>query len=62
MIHLSSIFITQLIPLSTTSGMTAHFLSVEDYQDLIDRGWRRSGKYCYKPSNRTTCCPSYTIK
>lgn len=25
-------------------------------------GWRRSGQYCYKPNNRLTCCPSYTIK
>ncbi|GAB0093709.1 Arginyl-tRNA--protein transferase 1 [Sergentomyia squamirostris] len=42
--------------------MTAHFMSVQDYQDLIDRGWRRSGTFCYKPTNSTTCCPSYTIK
>ena len=34
----------------------------KDYQDLIDRGWRRSGKYCYKPMLRETCCPQYTIR
>jgi len=22
-------------------GMWAHYMTVEDYQDLIDRGWRR---------------------
>jgi len=33
-----------------------------DYQDLIDRGWRRSGKYMYKPTMRKCCCPMYTIK
>lgn len=42
--------------------MWAHSLTVQDYQDLIDRGWRRSGSYCYKPEMDTTCCPSYTIK
>ncbi|XP_059619910.1 arginyl-tRNA--protein transferase 1-like isoform X1 [Phlebotomus argentipes] len=43
-------------------GMTAHVMAVNDYQDLIDRGWRRSGTFCYKPTNATTCCPSYTIR
>lgn len=33
-----------------------------DYQDLIDRGWRRSGHYTYKPKNSTTCCPCYSIR
>lgn len=42
--------------------MWAHFLSVGDYQDLIDRGWRRSGKHCYKPTMSATCCPCYTIR
>ena len=32
------------------------------FQDLIDRGWRRSGQYCYKPTMNKTCCPLYTIK
>ncbi|ESO93243.1 hypothetical protein LOTGIDRAFT_119331 [Lottia gigantea] len=43
-------------------GMWAHTMTVQDYQDLIDRGWRRSGKYCYKPTMNITCCPHYTIK
>jgi arginyl-tRNA--protein-N-Asp/Glu arginylyltransferase len=29
---------------------------------MIDRGWRRSGTYCYKPDMKRTCCPQYTIK
>ncbi|XP_035786175.1 arginyl-tRNA--protein transferase 1-like isoform X3 [Anopheles albimanus] len=45
-----------------SDGMWAHRLSCEDYQDLIDRGWRRSGCYCYKPIMDVTCCPAYTIK
>ena len=47
---------------SISYGMWAHTLTCEDYQDLIDRGWRRSGKYCYKPIMKTTCCPAYTIR
>ncbi|XP_070569102.1 arginyl-tRNA--protein transferase 1-like isoform X2 [Ptychodera flava] len=43
-------------------GMWAHQLTCQDYQDLIDRGWRRSGKYVYKPTMDKMCCPSYTIK
>ncbi|XP_044296142.1 arginyl-tRNA--protein transferase 1 isoform X2 [Varanus komodoensis] len=45
-----------------SSGMWAHTLTVQDYQDLIDRGWRRSGKYVYKPTMDQTCCPQYTIR
>uniref|UniRef100_A0A336LEQ1 CSON008175 protein n=1 Tax=Culicoides sonorensis TaxID=179676 RepID=A0A336LEQ1_CULSO len=47
---------------SFSHGMWAHLLTAQDYQELINRGWRRSGKYCYKPNNKTTCCPLYTIK
>ena len=43
-------------------GMWGHVLSCQDYQELIDRGWRRSGRYCYKPTMDKTCCPQYTIK
>ncbi|KAI0254902.1 arginine-tRNA-protein transferase [Lactifluus subvellereus] len=32
------------------------------YQKMIDRGWRRSGLYCYKPDLKRSCCPQYTIK
>uniref|UniRef100_A0A672Q189 Arginyl-tRNA--protein transferase 1 n=1 Tax=Sinocyclocheilus grahami TaxID=75366 RepID=A0A672Q189_SINGR len=43
-------------------GMWSHTMTVQDYQDLIDRGWRRSGKYVYKPLMNKTCCPQYTIR
>ncbi|GFR87448.1 arginyl-tRNA--protein transferase 1 [Elysia marginata] len=42
--------------------MWAHQMSVQDYQDLIDRGWRRSGKTVYKPTMNVMCCPHYTIR
>ncbi|XP_074195061.1 arginyl-tRNA--protein transferase 1 isoform X3 [Rhinolophus sinicus] len=47
---------------SRSNGMWAHSMTVWDYQDLIDRGWRRSGKYVYKPVMNQTCCPQYTIR
>ncbi|ESW35524.1 hypothetical protein PHAVU_001G241900 [Phaseolus vulgaris] len=47
---------------SISHGMWAHSLTVEDYQDLLDRGWRRSGSFLYKPEMEKTCCPSYTIR
>lgn len=43
-------------------GFWAHSMNVYDYQALINRNWRRSGQYCYRPKNRDTCCPMYTIK
>eukprot|EP00099_Drosophila_melanogaster_P014372 NP_477394.3 Ate1, isoform A [Drosophila melanogaster] len=47
---------------SLSHGMHAYQLDCRDYQDLIDRGWRRCGYYCYKLRNQETCCPCYTIK
>ncbi|KAK2190729.1 hypothetical protein NP493_71g00004 [Ridgeia piscesae] len=47
---------------NSSHGMWAHTLTTEDYQDLIDRGWRRSGKYVYKPTMSQTCCPQYAIR
>ncbi|KAG0066537.1 Arginyl-tRNA--protein transferase 1 [Linnemannia elongata] len=47
---------------SHTYGMSAHFMTCKDYQALIDRGWRRSGRYLYKPNLRDSCCPQYTIR
>ncbi|XP_008217190.1 arginyl-tRNA--protein transferase 1 isoform X3 [Nasonia vitripennis] len=47
---------------SYSHGMTTQLLTVQHYQSLIDRGWRRSGCYCYKPMMKRTCCPHYTIK
>ncbi|XP_039955983.1 arginyl-tRNA--protein transferase 1 isoform X2 [Bactrocera neohumeralis] len=47
---------------SVSHGMHSYTMFPQDYQELIDRGWRRSGLYCYKPLNNETCCPCYTIK
>ena len=47
---------------SKTLGGWAELLSVDQYQCLLDRGWRRSGCYLYHPFNQETCCPQYTIR
>ncbi|KAF9102755.1 Arginyl-tRNA--protein transferase 1 [Mortierella sp. AM989] len=47
---------------SRTYGMIAHLMTPKDYQKLINRGWRRYGKYLYKPNLRDSCCPQYTIR
>ncbi|KAI9011247.1 arginine-tRNA-protein transferase [Gaertneriomyces semiglobifer] len=47
---------------SASIGAWAYALTASDYQHLLDRGWRRSGKYLYKPRLSETCCPCYTIR
>ncbi|XP_033253776.1 arginyl-tRNA--protein transferase 1-like isoform X2 [Drosophila miranda] len=47
---------------SKSNGMHAYRLDCQDYQNLIDRGWRRCGNYCYKLKNKESCCPCFTIK
>lgn len=44
------------------TGMWLHYCNVEDYQNLIDRQWRRSGCFCYQPVMNQNCCPKYTIR
>ncbi|GFZ14995.1 arginine-tRNA protein transferase 1 [Actinidia rufa] len=43
-------------------GLRARSLTVDHYQALLDRGWRRSGCFLYKPDMEKICCPSYTIR
>eukprot|EP00742_Colponemidia_sp_Colp-10_P007791 GILJ01008400.1.p1 GENE.GILJ01008400.1~~GILJ01008400.1.p1 ORF type:complete len:552 (-),score=62.40 GILJ01008400.1:95-1630(-) len=42
--------------------MQAEIMTVDHYQRLIDRGWRRSGTWLYKPSNDKACCVQHTIR
>lgn len=32
------------------------------YQSLMDRCWRRSGRLLYRPNQRDSCCPHYTLR
>ncbi|XP_057476086.1 arginyl-tRNA--protein transferase 2-like [Actinidia eriantha] len=43
-------------------GLWARSLTVDHYQALLDRGWRRSGCLLYKPEMEKICCPSYIIR
>uniref|UniRef100_A0A7S4IGM9 Arginyl-tRNA--protein transferase 1 n=1 Tax=Vannella robusta TaxID=1487602 RepID=A0A7S4IGM9_9EUKA len=45
-----------------TYEINAEKLTVADYQQLIDKGWRRNGSWVYHPSNDKSCCPHYTIR
>ncbi|KAI6229002.1 Arginyl-tRNA--protein transferase 1 [Aphelenchoides fujianensis] len=47
---------------SVCLGVWGFRLSHDHYQQLVDRNWRRSGRYLYKPINDKTCCPLYTIR
>ncbi|CAD5166604.1 unnamed protein product [Musa acuminata subsp. malaccensis] len=47
---------------SISHGLWADSITAEDYQELLDHGWRRSGCFLYKPEMEGTCCPSYTIR
>lgn len=42
--------------------MACEDMRVDHYQELIDRGWRRSGTTYYKPDLPRSCCPHYTIR
>lgn len=52
-------------PATTTSeSFGAHFMTMKphEYDSMIQRNWRRSGMYLYRPNNAFTCCPQYTIR
>ena len=46
----------------TQGGLWAFILTPLHYQKMIDRGWRRSGLYCYRPWYQKSCCQLYTIR
>jgi arginine-tRNA-protein transferase len=47
---------------SVSYGILSDVMTVEDYQSMMLLGWRRSGKYFYKPTMHQTCCPQYPIR
>ncbi|OCK77485.1 hypothetical protein K432DRAFT_407285, partial [Lepidopterella palustris CBS 459.81] len=51
-----------LTPIGACYYAISKELSVGHYQELVDRGWRRSGTVLYKPDVRRHCCPHYTIR
>ncbi|KAF9514241.1 hypothetical protein BS47DRAFT_893028 [Hydnum rufescens UP504] len=47
---------------SYSTGAWPLQMTCDVYQRMIDRGWRRSGEYLYKPDLLHSCCPQYTIR
>ena len=47
---------------SVSDGAVAYSLMTDTYNDLIEDGWRRSGRWIYKPAIGTTCCALHTIR
>ncbi|KAJ2879045.1 Arginyl-tRNA--protein transferase 1 [Coemansia aciculifera] len=43
-------------------AMRAIRLTCDDYQTLIDRGWRRAGSLLYLTDHSDACCAYYTIR
>ena len=42
--------------------MSCDNMRIDHYQELMNRGWRRSGSLYYKPDLLRSCCPHYTIR
>ncbi|KAG5356923.1 Arginyl-tRNA--protein transferase 1 [Yarrowia sp. C11] len=49
-------------PQGTMFSFNSVQMSAAQYQALIDRGFRRSGTYIYKPDLANSCCSQYTIR
>ena len=47
---------------SSSDGAVAHALAASTYGELIDDGWRRSGRWLYKPALEASCCAQRTIR
>lgn len=45
-----------------TEAVWGFRMTCQDYQDLVDRGFQRSGKFVYRPRMKETCCPQYVIR
>lgn len=43
-------------------GVWSERMTAQDFQDLVDRGCQRSGKFVYLPTNHLTCCPQYVFR
>lgn len=50
------------MPIGHSYYASSDSLSAQFYEDLLCRGWRRSGTLLYKPSQSASCCPHYTIR
>ena len=49
-------------PGSSSWGVGIARLSVTDYQEMMNRHWRRCGTYAYKYDLEKSCCQPYPIR
>lgn len=47
---------------SKTYGFSAFKIPIQLYGELLDKGFRRSGTFLYRPDLANSCCPQYTIR
>lgn len=47
---------------NTSFGLVCDKMRVSVYEDLMLKGWRRSGNYYYKPQLKKSCCKLNTIR
>ncbi|KAK6454669.1 arginyl-tRNA-protein transferase [Scheffersomyces xylosifermentans] len=43
-------------------GSTVELMDCQHYDELMNQGFRRSGKFLYKPDQLRSCCRMYTIR
>ncbi|KAK4122690.1 hypothetical protein N657DRAFT_474138 [Parathielavia appendiculata] len=51
-----------LFPIGYSYYAIATSLTPALYQKLVDRCWRRSGTLLYRPNQKHSCCPHYTLR
>lgn len=47
---------------STTMGFSVQHMTCQDYDEFINKGFRRSGSFLYKTDPLRNCCRYYTIR
>lgn len=47
---------------ASTIGLSIEHMTSQDYDEFINKGFRRSGSFLYKPDNLRNCCRYYTIR
>ncbi|KXX82049.1 Arginyl-tRNA--protein transferase 1 [Madurella mycetomatis] len=51
-----------VFPIGYSYYAIATSLTPAFYQKLVDRCWRRSGTLMYRPNQKNSCCPHYTLR